>query len=112
MSDGPNESYESRRQNLAAVLSRCTDVTRHEPDGEWDLAHALLDLEQSFMRFTEELLPKLEKTNLSSDEICDVLHTIGEEFRHVLYHIGDSTYFGYLPRPGGTQHQDESEDPK
>jgi hypothetical protein len=106
MNQTPLESYEARRQSLARLMSRCSEVSRYDTDTEkeaWTLAHALLDLEQSFSRFTRELLPKLEREDLSSDDVCDVLHTMGEEFRHILYHIGDPKYFRYLPAWGGAQ---------
>ncbi len=104
MSQTPSSVYETRRQKLAGILNQCPQVTRHDTAEEkeaWTLAHAFLDLEQSFERFSHELLPKLEGDGLSPDDISDALHAIGEEFRHILYHIGDPKTFDYLPPSGG-----------
>ena len=106
MSHTRSSLYETRRQKLAGILNACPQVTRHDTADEkeaWTLAHAFLDLEQSFEAFTHELLPKLEGNSLSPAEISDVLHVIGEEFRHILYHIGDPNTFDYLPPWGGAR---------
>lgn len=98
MEDG-NRSYESRRQRLAAVITECAEVRRydtHEEREAWTLAHAFLDLEESFDRFNRELLPALERGGLTSEGVFDALHSIGEEFRHILYHLGDPQFFRYL----------------
>jgi len=80
-------------------MTACAEVSRYDTPEEaeaWTLAHALLDLEQSFVTFNRELLPALERGALSSEGILDTLHSIGEEFRHILYHIGDPQFFRYL----------------
>lgn len=59
----------------------------------WNIAYAFPDLEASFEKFSQDLLPKLLKSNLSDDEIKETLIEIGEEFRHIIYHIKDSRYF-------------------
>ena len=66
-----------------------------EPEGGV-LAHLFSDLEQSFRTFLRELLPKLAAGNLSEEEIHGLLIQIGEEFRHVQYHLKDSRFYGYL----------------
>jgi hypothetical protein len=103
-------SYEFRRRRLQELLDSSSAVSRHDAAEEKEaetLAHAFLDLEESFQRFTKELLPKLENGDLSADDIPDVLHAIGEEFRHVLYHIGDPKYYRYLPAWGSADERDD-----
>jgi hypothetical protein len=98
------KDYESRRQRLLAVLDSCPVVTRYDRSSEKEaetLAHAFLDLEQSFHKFTDELLPRLESNGVTKVDIADLLLEIGEEFRHILYHIGDPHYYRYLPAWGG-----------
>jgi hypothetical protein len=97
-------SYEFRLRRLQRLLDSSPAVSRHNTPEENEaatLSHALLDLEGSFQKVVQELLPKLEKCDIGENEIEDILHAIGEEFRHVLYHIGDPKYYRYLP-PGGT----------
>ncbi|MDX1920437.1 MAG: hypothetical protein SFU25_06840 [Candidatus Caenarcaniphilales bacterium] len=76
-------------------LIKFNNPNESEPES-WSLAYALLELENSCSKFTKELLPKLVSENLSEDEINDLLHEIGEELRHILYHIKDSKFYSYL----------------
>jgi hypothetical protein len=69
------------------------------------LAHSLKDLEKSFREILDTHLPKLLDETIQDDELNDVLLDIGEELRHVLYHIKDPRYFSYL-------HDDEGEKSK
>ena len=63
--------------------------------GSWRLAYSLSEIERSCSTFYNKLLPKLKKNNKQED-IEKILHEIGEEFRHILYHIEDSKYYSYL----------------
>ena len=85
-------------RKLAENLSKSKKVTSDDNGTEqeaWTLAHGFSDLEDSFRTFSGELLPKLLNENLSEEEIDEVLWEIGEEFRHILYHIHDNQYFSY-----------------
>jgi hypothetical protein len=88
---------------LAKKLSKCPEVTRYDTGEEkeaWTLAHAFADLEESFHAFLEVQLPKLVKGNLQPSEMHDLLLDIGEELRHILYHIQDPKFYRYLtPEP-------------
>jgi hypothetical protein len=53
-------------------------------------------LEESFGKFLEEQLPKLTDDHGERPEIYDLLLEIGEEFRHILYHIRDPRFYRYL----------------
>jgi hypothetical protein len=77
-------------------MTGCAEVRCYDPPEEeeaWTLAHALLDPEESFVTFNRKLLPALERGALPSEGILNTLHSIGEECRHILYHIGDSMFF-------------------
>lgn len=41
-------------------------------------------------------LPKLFSERLNEEQIDDLLHKIGEEIRHILYHIKDPKFYEYL----------------
>ncbi len=60
------------------------------------LAHSFLDIEESCNVFIKELLPKLRLPNISEEEVDQILFSIGEEFRHILYHINDPNFYEYL----------------
>jgi hypothetical protein len=102
-------SYESRRRRLQELLDSSPAVSRHDKTKEKEaetLAHAFLALEESFHKFTGELLPKLKSGEISKGDLAHVLHEIGEEFRHILYHIGDPRYYRYLPAWGDADVRD------
>ena len=75
---------------LAKRLSRCPEVALYDA-GEhkeaWALADSFADLEGSFRALLDERLPKLAQANLSPSETYALLLDIGEDFRHILYHI-------------------------
>ena len=84
---------------LAERLAQCKEVTRFDAGEEceaWTLAHAFADLEESLRTFLEEQLPRLMDRQLEASEIHDLLLDIGEEFRHILYHIKDPKFYRYL----------------
>ena len=88
-------------KTLAKILSTCDQVTRYDSEREkeaWTLAHAFNDIEESFTKIFGEQLPPLISGTKSSTEINDALLDIGEELRHVLYHIGDPKFYRYLQR--------------
>ncbi|MBI4498431.1 MAG: hypothetical protein HY689_11085 [Chloroflexi bacterium] len=84
---------------LAERLARCPQVARFDQGNEqegWTLAHSFADLEESFRKFLDEQLPKLAQEQLSASEISGLLLDMGEEFRHILYHISDPAFYKYL----------------
>ena len=62
----------------------------------WQVATGLADIQESTERLYGELLPKLLSPELPPDDADDVLHAVGEEYRHILYHIQDTRLFGYV----------------
>jgi hypothetical protein len=98
------KSYEKRLtpaqvKNLADRLSQLPSVarldTRNERQGG-TIAHALSGFETSFSVVLYVLLPKLLDETQPSEQLDDVLLEIGEELRHILYHVRDTRYFQYL----------------
>lgn len=89
----------SNLKELAERLSKCKSVTKFDTDKEkeaWTLTHAFSDLEESFYNFLEKQLPRLLQKDLNEKEITNLLLEIGEEFRHILYHIKDARFYCYL----------------
>ena len=84
---------------LAEHLAQCPQVTRwdHGEDVEaWTIAHAFADLEKSFTTFLHTHLSALMREGLTPSQIHDVLLDIGDEFRHILYHIRDPKFYRYV----------------
>lgn len=96
VSSRPNgEAYRA----LAKMLEKCPEVKKHDQDNEreaYTMAHSLLDLENSFKTFLEQYLPRLKNINLSPSETYNLLLDMGEEYRHILYHIRDQKFYRYL----------------
>lgn len=86
-------------QLLERRLADCSAVKNLSSEG-WDeastLVHSLADLEESFDRYANELLPRLLAAGADQDAIQDVLGDIADELRHVLYHIQDPKFFRHL----------------
>lgn len=102
------EEFSVELKALAERLNRCEQVTRYDTATEkqaWTLAHNFLDLAESFRAFLDEQLPKLRDESLGCAELDDVLTDIGEEFRHILWHIQNAEFYAYLrdeaPAAGG-----------
>ena len=84
---------------LSQRLATSSKVRRYDDSSEpqsWTLAYTFSELEESFRKFTEVQLPKLFSERLNEEQIDDLLHEIGEEFRHILYHIKDPKFYEYL----------------
>lgn len=83
---------------LARLLEKCPRVVRlgseQEPEA-WALAHALADLAESCETISERLLPALAAAE-DEQTLEDTLHEIGEELRHILYHVNKSQFYHYL----------------
>jgi hypothetical protein len=57
------------------------------------LVHALSDLEESFVVVLEKLLPKLKQTSASDRDLEETLLDLGDEVRHIFYHLTDVRFF-------------------
>ncbi len=90
---------EDEVNKLVALLEKCPEVKKlssEDSNESGTLAHAFSDLEESFRIFSQEQLPRLVRENLKPKDVFDLLLDIGEELRHVLYHINDSQFYSYL----------------
>ena len=99
MASGRRLDSPTALQALAERLGACPEVTRFDRGADkeaWTLAHAFSDLEESFARFLGDLLPRLTGLDSSASETYETLMDVGEELRHVLYHIKDPRFYNYL----------------
>ena len=81
------------------ILKKSQKVNSFDLNGELEsetLAHSLLDINESCNTLVNDLFPKFELTSLTEEEINELLFDIGEELRHILYHIRDPKYYQYL----------------
>jgi hypothetical protein len=105
MNNQPKLLTARRAKDLADRLSGLRSVSQFdvpdEPHGS-TIANALSDLEDSFSVVLKELLPQLLDETKSAEELDELLLDVGEELRHILYHIKDTRYFGYLSDENNT----------
>lgn len=97
MNEKPVLSSVEDIKSLAKRLSRIPEVRQLDQPDEpqsWTIAFTLSELEESFRRFLQELLPRLQQDSLTPKELHAVLIEIGDEFRHILYHLNDSESYG------------------
>jgi hypothetical protein len=92
----------TRYHELIARLSQVPQVKQFDDNDHSEaetLAHAFLDLERSCQKFVNEHLPRVFDPHLTNEDLVDALFDIGEEFRHILYHVRDPRFYRYL-EPG------------
>jgi len=85
-------------KRLAEKLQQYECVSKFDSQGEpeaWRLAHSLSDLEQSFGEILDKYLPALCQAK-NEESAYNALLDIGEELRHILYHIKDPKFYNYL----------------
>lgn len=93
-------------KKLAEVLGSCPQVTRYDTAEEkeaWTLAHAFSDIEESMQKIYADHLPALLAERPTPSDIYDRLLAIGEELRHVLYHIHDPKFYDHLAIDGSRE---------
>jgi hypothetical protein len=90
--------YIKKLKVLNHNLRKCERVTKHstkEEDQADTLANALIDIDESVQKINEHIT-KLYLKELSKNEVDDLILDIGEELRHILYHISDTKVYDYL----------------
>lgn len=92
------------RARLAQHLERIPAVCRFvehrgassPKEAAWEMAIGLADIQESAAKLFQELVPALMRTSPETVEAEDLLHEVGEEYRHILYHISNTEYFRYV----------------
>jgi hypothetical protein len=90
--------YIEKLKRLISNLEKCERVMRHSTKEENQadtIANALIDIEISLQKI-REAVSKLYLEKLREEEVDDLILDIGEELRHILYHINDTKVYDYL----------------
>jgi hypothetical protein len=93
-----SEEYAREWANLAGrlhVLPIASSIAKPGERMNWALAHGLLDIEEASQAFVAKLT-RLKTENLDEAQVKNLLFDIGEDLRHVMYHISDMPFFKYL----------------
>jgi hypothetical protein len=109
----PDESLEEptmvRRLNDVQRVKELAECLRRVPrvakaavrrgttvDAEaWQIATALADVEECAEKLFAEIIPRLIASS-DGEAGDDALNDVGEEYRHILYHIMDTKVFEYV----------------
>ena len=79
-----------------AAMANIKKYNSNQRDEGTTLAHALSDIEHSCTVLNNHLIPLMFENSLTDEKMCEVLLEIGEELRHIVYHISDSEFYKYL----------------
>ncbi len=90
--------YIQRLRIIAENVRKSKSVNSFDTNLEREadtISHALLDMQESF-KIIEDLICKLHSKDISGEDIDSILLEIGEELRHIMYHIQDTRFYNYL----------------
>lgn len=90
--------YLEKLKLITYNLNRCERVRRYNSKDENEvetLANAYIDIEES-INILLPLLSNFYAEDISIEKIDDLVLDIGEELRHILYHIYDTKTYHYL----------------
>jgi len=91
--------YIEKLSRITHNLKKCKRVIKYstnEEDQADTLANSFIDIEESLKKIIMEEIPKMYTCDLSKEEVDDLILSIGEELRHLLYHIQDTKVYDYL----------------
>lgn len=88
---------DKKANNLYQKFKEMPNVSRIESteDEAFILSLSLVDIENSAKEIIS-LIKKIEKSTSTTDENIETLAEIGEELRHIIYHVSDCKYYDYI----------------
>jgi predicted short-subunit dehydrogenase-like oxidoreductase (DUF2520 family) len=84
---------------LAEIIAHSNDLSKFDKENEptaWNLAYTFSELEGTIRKILDQYLTKLNSDDLQPAEVYELLLEIGEEFRHILYHLRDAPFYSYI----------------
>jgi len=91
--------YLEKLRAIVHNLEKCHRVTQYSSVDENQantLANSFIDIEEELRKIIDEQIPKLYSKNLTAEEVDDLILEIGEELRHLIYHVNDTKVYDYL----------------
>lgn len=83
-------------ERLPKIAAEAKHNGRSPEQEAMEIATGLVDIRESADRLFRDLVPRFLKAPSKSDAASDLLNEIGEEYRHILYHIRDTKLFSYI----------------
>ncbi len=85
--------------SLGLRLSNLSGIRKYDV-GDYSesqtLARTFAELEESFRKYLDDQLPRLLDPDTRADGLFELLLDIGENYRHIIYHILDPWFYKYL----------------
>ena len=87
-----------RQKLLIQTLMKSSNVNSLDGEIETEagnIATSFIDIDESCMKVSS-LIDRLQQNEILKETIDEILIEIGEEFRHILYHLRDMKFYNYL----------------
>lgn len=91
--------YIPKLKAITRNLEKCERITKYSTKDENQadtLANAFIDIEESIKKIANIDIPQLYLKDLKEEDIDNLILDIGDELRHLLYHIKDTKVYNYL----------------
>ena len=75
-----------KSQDVSNINENATDI----------MAISFIDIEESNKKINLLINKLISGNELTEEEVNDILYEIGDEFRHILYHLKDMRFYDYL----------------
>lgn len=85
--------------SLGLRLSNLSGIRKYDTGAYSEsqtLARTFAELEESFRKYLDDQLPRLLDPDAEADELFELLIDIGENYRHIIYHILDPRFYKHL----------------
>jgi hypothetical protein len=95
--------YLEKLKTITHNLEKCERVNRYSTKEENQadtLANVFIDIESGLKKIIQEQIPKLYLNELTEEEVDDLILDIGEDLRHLIYHVNDTKVYNYLKSDG------------
>ena len=90
--------YIEKLNAIIKNLEKCQSGTKYstvEENQADTLANSFLDIEEA-LNIIRDQIPKFYLNHLDASEVDDLIFDVGEELRHILYHIYSTKVYDYL----------------
>ena len=105
---GDTDAVQALASRLQQVPKIARVVGRDDlGDEAWAIATGLKDVSECCSRIFGQIVPKLLMTDPRSPEAEALLYSLGEEYRHMHYHITESRFFAYIKDSPGAEEERE-----
>ena len=105
---GDMDAIKALAENLQRIPKIARVVGRDDLAEEaWAIATGLKDVRECCDRIFGQIVPALLATDPRSADAEALLYDLGEQYRHMLYHITQTRFFAYVKDSPGAEEERE-----